>query len=346
MIGLAGTGFKQILRGMKSRLIGPKEYKGEPEEICSKAIEASWDGKYFRGSGGHYSQFWLRDFGMCSESLCELGHEEKVKKTLEKALEAFERKGKITTTIVFPDTPFNLGPYCPDSLAWLMKAINVSGYDFSAHRKLLGKEVQRFSEKTLDESGLVRTDTELGALKGGYEDKGLLYNQVMAAMLSDHLDETDLKNPLNSFDFPGIIEENFWNGESFENDLETGKVTGDANLFPYWTEVIEDENKKNSSLEKIQEKGLDQPFPLVYESGETSYQVNTAWTQIGAAWIDLFKEKEVFDTYKEKYFDWINEFGNYLECFTRGGRPFTKLIYYSDESMLWASIFLNAVKKA
>ncbi len=344
MIGLAGAGTKQMLRGIKCRITGPKRYGDNYKEICRKSIESAWDGKYFRGSGGHYSQFWTRDFGMCSKALCELGYGKKVRKTLKNALDAFERHGKLSTTIVFPDLPFNLGPYSPDTLAWTIRAIKESNYDPSKHQELLEKEVNKFAEEVVDEDGLIRTDTKLGALKGGYEEKGLLYNQVMAGMLSDDLEEIDLENPLSSFNFNKIIERNFWTGECFKNDLESDEITSDANLFPYWTGVIEDKDKKQKSLAKIQDKGLDQPFPLVYKSGPTSYQVNTAWTQIGAAWIDLFKENKVFETYKTKYINWIEKYGNYLECFDRGGRPFKKSIYYSDESMSWASIFLNAVK--
>ncbi|MCD6523035.1 MAG: hypothetical protein J7K68_04760, partial [Candidatus Diapherotrites archaeon] len=332
-------GFKQLYRGIKCRVFGVKKYKGDAEEICHQIIEDCWNENYFLGSAGHYSQFWLRDFGMCSSALVKLGYEKEVQRTIENTLNVFKRYNRIATTIIY-GKPLNIGYYSPDSLAWLVHAMVVSNY--SDHKQFVEKKAHDYFNNVIDEIGLVRTDKRFSALKGGYENQSLFYNNVMTAMLSKDLTALGFDNPFEDIDYKTILKKTFWNGSSFKNDIITDEITGDANIFPYFCNIFNDKGMMKKSINTIQSLNLDKPFPLMYKRGRTSYQVNTVWTQIGPIFIDVVSrvDKNKARFYIEQYIDIIEKYHNYLECFTEQRKPFTFFPYYCDEAMIWAAMFL------
>jgi len=338
-------GFKQLYRAVKCRALGPHRYKGNAAEICHQAVEGCWNGSYFLGSAGHYSQFWLRDFGMCVPALIRLGYEKQVQTCLDNALRVYEKHNTITTGIALSQ-PLQIGYPCPDSLAWLAHAMRAANY--TAHKKFIETKAVEYFNTTLDETGLVRKDRKFSALKGGYESQSLLYNNVMTAMLAQDLNALNFLNPFDGIDYKKIIKNAFWNGKAFKNDLITNEVTGDANIFPYFCGIFSDKSMVKSSVQALQNMSLDKPFPLMYRKGPTGYQTNTAWAQIGPIYINVVRyvDRKKADYYISQYTEQIEANHNYLELFTENGKPFAPLVppYYCDEGMIWASMFLDLIK--
>ena len=44
---------------------------------------------------------------------------------------------------------------------------------------------------------------------------------------------------------------NFWNGRYFEDDLSSDYISGDANVFPYWCNIIKDKEMLKKSIKAI-----------------------------------------------------------------------------------------------
>ncbi len=65
---------------------GIKKYKGNANAICKQIIKDCWNGKYFQVSAGHFTSFYVRDFGWCVDSLMKLGYKKEVHKTLDYVL--------------------------------------------------------------------------------------------------------------------------------------------------------------------------------------------------------------------------------------------------------------------
>ncbi|MBN3037024.1 MAG: hypothetical protein JW834_01120 [Candidatus Diapherotrites archaeon] len=337
----ASIGFKQLYRAVNP--FARKRYKGDAESICEQVVNDCWKGGYFLGSAGHYSQFWARDFGLCAEALYDLGWKQECHETLSNALKVFEKGGLASTIIA--GRPVNIGYYCPDSLAWLAHAVRVTKYDASGFSEFFRWHANEYFASVLDRAGLIRSDRPFSAIKGGYERESLLYNNVMTAMLSDDLTALGFRNPFEHIDFRSLISNRFWTGDSFRNDLARWETTGDANIFPYWCGVEQSQGMLERSLEVIRGLELDKPFPLMYKRGRTSYQVNTAWTNLGPVYMELVGrvDRELQSKYMRQYEELIEWHGNYLECFDAFGRPFWRF-YAADEGMLWAANFLKLLK--
>ena len=76
-------------RSIKVKIRGIKKYKGDADEICRQAVKACWNGKYFQVSAGHFSEFYMRDFGWSVDSLLKIGYGQEVRKTLEYVMNVY-----------------------------------------------------------------------------------------------------------------------------------------------------------------------------------------------------------------------------------------------------------------
>ena len=56
-------------------------------------------------------------------------------------------------------------------------------------------------------------------------------------------------------------------------------------------------------------------------------------------------DKELCKKYLYQYKEQILKHKNFLEVYTPNGKPFKTLFYYTDDSMLWSSIYLDLVKE-
>jgi hypothetical protein len=286
-------------KGMVRGLFGHKRYTGKAADICIQIIEDCWNGSCFMGSAGHFSQFWIRDLGMCVEPLLKLGHEARVSKSLEWALGMYEKNGRVTTTIFYDRVAIDIYDYGSDSVPFLIRALRLSGAQelAKAHRAFLQKEVNRFREVVFDESlGLVKPGKYFPGAKDCMKGSSTVYANTMMAMLSRELDLLGvLENPFKGIEFSSRIAGTFWKHDHFKDDIgDEDIISSDANVWPYWTGVIEDDEKLRASIATIVREKMDEPFPIKYTSRRypereeliprlftPNYQGNVAWTQVG-----------------------------------------------------------------
>jgi hypothetical protein len=355
-------GLRMFSRSLRVRAKGVKQYKGNAEQICKQIVKDCWNGRYFQVSNGNFPEFYMRDFGWCIDSLIKLGYKKEVRKTLEYVLSVYSRNKKITTTITPAGKCVDVFAYSPDSLAFLIRSINAAraGYLFEKYKDFLNSEIKRFYETVIDKkTGLVKSGIAFSSIKDNAKRKSSMYNNIMAAMLNNELKKTRLDNPLKKYDFKKIIKKKFWTGSYFLDDLSGKKyVSGDANIFPFWSGVFDSKDMLSSCITKMQEAGLDNPLPLRYTNKKighnmvsidffaSNYEGDIVWTHLGPLFIQLVKavDRKKASGYLKLYKCLIERYRNFLEVFNTDRTPFRSTFYYADEGMLWAANYLTLAK--
>lgn len=344
--------FRYSLRRKKN---GFKKYEGNAEEICKQIVEDCWNGRYFQVSNGHFCEFYMRDFGWCCEALLKLGYRNKVIKTLDFALGIYSKNNRLTTTITPNGKVVDIYEYSPDGLAYLMRCLRLADAKklVEKYKNFLDAEIYRYFRKIFDENtGLVRKDRYFSSMKDYSERGSSCYDNIMIAMLSKELDKLGFNNPFKNYDMKKNIKDNFWNGGYFYDDLSKKEyVSGDANLYPFWLGVFDNEDMLKSAVDSMIKAGLDNPFPLKYSSERKgkkfniiekilvpNYEGNAIWSHMGPLCVELLRkvDKKRAKLLLDKYKMMIEKYGNYLEVFDSKGLPYKTLFYYTDEGMIWA----------
>lgn len=353
-------GLRMFRRARNVKKYGWKKYNGNAEQICKQIIKDCWNGAYFQASAGHFNEFWTRDFAWCAGPLIRLGYKKEVQKTVEYALTIFKKYNKITTTISPNNIPFDFPYYAVDSVPYFIRTLNLVDKGLIKENKdFLNKKINEFFEIVIDKNtGLVRKDRHFSSIKDYSKRTSSCYGNCMAAMLSNELTKSGaLGNPFRNYDYKKIIKKTFWRKTHFIDDLSGYDfVTGDANVFPFWTGLFDDKNMLNSAIKKIQEKGLDKPFPLRYYHEKIKehkmhsvaffakdYERDTVWGHLGPLYIQVIKkaDKRLAAYYLSQYKTIIERNKNYLELFFPDQKPYCTFWYHADESMLWASMVLK-----
>ena len=352
-------GLRFLKRRVRVAFSGVKKYPGNAEKICRQVIEDCWNGKYFQTSTGNFSEFYIRDFGWCIDSLLELGYRDKVLKTLEYALSKYSKK-RLTTTITPSGKCLDVFDYAPDSLAYLLRSLRIAKAKklVNKYRLFLNKETRRFLWTVVDkDTGLVREDRHFSSMKDSSLKRGSCYDNVMLAVVSRELDMLGLANPFRKWKYYAArILKNFWNGKYFFDDVnKENSVYGDNVAVPFWLDIIKDKGMLKKSIESARKAGLDKPFPLKYSSKKLrrmniltrffagGYQDRTVWMNIGPMFAQIMKkvDKKLAASYKKKYKEVIEKNSNFLEVYDEKGNPYRTLFYYSDEGMIWAANYLT-----
>ncbi len=349
-------GSRIFLTSWKHRILS-KKYPGKAEEICQAIIKDCWNGRYFQTSTGNFSQFWTRDFGWCVQGLVKQGYQKEIHHTLRYAINRFKSVKKITTTITPRGSPFDFPAPAVDSLPWLMHAIRISKFPIYDLKTFFNQQVQVFFEYFIDkQSGLVKPNLKASSMKDMAIRKSSCYDNCLVGLLAEDLQALKLTNPFEKYDYTSLIHRHFWSGEYFFDDLtKKTYVAGDAQVFPFLTGLCKNPEMLKKVIEKVQEAGLDQPFPLKYtEKREQAkfilqelplynYEGSSIWTHMGPLWIKVVQavDAKTAAGYKETYRQWIEEQGNYLEVFTPEGKPFSTPFYRCDSGMLWAVNWLE-----
>lgn len=360
---LLPEGVRMGWRSVRRGILGHKRYRGNAQQICEQVVRDCWNGTCFVCSTGHFRQFWVRDLGMCAPALIRLGYKKEVRKTLEWALSVYERAGKVTTTIFEGEKPLDIYSFASDSFPFLLFSLKEAGMENveKKYKTLLNKEITRYAELIFDEStGLVRTGRYFPGAKDCMKGSSTTYANTMAAFLSMTFAEYPfLRNPFSGIDLKKNMMRSLWRGDHFADDMSGDDiVSGDANLWPFWTGVCDSKEMKRSAFARLRAEGLDSPFPLKYTKKRypakelfyprimtPNYQGNTIWMQVGPLFITLLREtdKERAGEHVKKYTEVIERDGTYFEIYREDGLPYTGRfgIYRADEGMVWASLFLD-----
>jgi hypothetical protein len=354
---LVGEGIRIVARSLNVRLRGFKRYEGTAKQICKRIVQGCWNGQYFQTSAsGHFAEFWTRDFGWCIDSLLKLGYRKEALKTLAYALNAFHKAGAVTTTINPQGMPFDFPCFAPDSLAFLMRALNAARARklIGQHQEFLQEELEKYVRLVIDSAtGLVR-DAPFSSMKDGAFRKQSAYDTAMVGMLSRELDKAGIEHHLP--DMRKALLDRYWAGSYFLDDLSgVHHVAGDAQVFPFWTGVIKDKGLMKKSLDAVHRAGLDVPFPLKYTAHgirpdvweqrlfTPNYEGNTIWAHMGLLYIQLLNkvDRRKAQAYIERYKDLVERYQTFLEVYEPDGtKPYSSLAYVADESMLWAANLL------
>ncbi|MBI2546595.1 hypothetical protein HYV81_05445 [Candidatus Woesearchaeota archaeon] len=347
-------------RARRVRKHGVKRYTGSAADICTNIIKDCWNSSFFQASNGHFTDFWLRDFSWCLEPLLRQGYKEECISSMKFALDAYQKNGKVTTTITKRGYCYDFPDYAADSLPYLIRNIRILADKdiLYTYEKFLNHEIEKYYAQVIDQrTGLVRKDRNFSSMKDHALRISPCYSNVMAGMLSVDLARIGiLNNPFKAHNYRRLIWEHFWNGEYFLDDLSGKKyVAGDANIFPFWSGLFNETPMLKYCITKIREAGLDHPFPLKYTGSASdlkmisagrfapNYEGTAVWTHMGPIYIKLVKEVAPLKAreYVEKYSKIIEKYGNYLEVFETNSQPYQTRFYYADEGMLWASMFLD-----
>jgi hypothetical protein len=305
-------------------------------------------------STGNFNQFYARDFGMCIKSLLYLGYKDKVRLTLKYAMDKYKQSGIITTQITPLGKPVDFPYFTPESASYMLNSLLILNDKklIEEYKEIFFNIAVKIKQEDI-ENGLLRKDKRYSSMKDHSIRVSDCYNNAFLVLFSKNLkkigiDVLDIKTS----DFKKA----FWTGKYFKDDLSRFNVcSSDANVYPYWTQIIQDKKMLKLSITEILHKNLDKPYPLRYMSSEDikhkfhfanilvpGYEKNSVWVHLGMNFLEVLEnyDKKLLKKYLKTYETLILKHKNFLEVYDFNGNPFSKPLYESDENMLWASIFL------
>jgi hypothetical protein len=348
---------------------GHTRHPGDAAAIIRACVAACWNGRTFTASPGHFDMFWTRDLGFSAPALVRIGEGERVRASLAYALEVWTRRGShVTTTINYGDRPADVFEYGVDSLPLLLAALRAAAANdlVERHRDWLATEVAWFADRVVDPAtGLVRADRTYSAHRDTVVNRSTAYGNAMVALLGKTLAETGwLGSPLERHfegDYDRLLRECFWDGDHLRDSLSDSVVSGEANVWPFFTGVVTDPQMLATALAHLEANGFCDPFPLRYETMRRparevwftrhvlpDYQGTTVWTSLGAIYLQLLQSVDPDAAAREidRYRAWIERDGTYWEVLDGRGRPWIspRRLFIGEESMLWSAIFLDLLE--
>ena len=360
-LALVGAGVNVATRSLWRRLFGWKRYAGGAPDICAAILEDCWTGEFFAGSAGHFKQFWTRDLAMCTPALVRLGHRERVVRSWQWGLERFERAGRITTTIFNRRFARDVYAYACDSLPLLLWGLHAAGapHLIERHRELLAREIARYHEIVFDpQLGMARPDGYFSGPRDCMTGRSTVFANTMIALLGRLTDEMGLPNPFRGHDLVSAMWQHHWMGDHFRDSLCRDLPSGDANVWPFFFDVVTDRQMQRRALAALDERGYTRPLPLRYfptrlpeaelpvpRAATPNYQGDPSWMQLGAAYLKVLGavDRAHMTWHRANVAQIIERDRNYLEVYNTDGSPYRgrAFLYYADEGMLWAAMFLD-----
>ncbi|RME31848.1 hypothetical protein D6789_01445 [Candidatus Woesearchaeota archaeon] len=350
-------------RALRCRFRGPERFEGNARQVCRAVIERCWNDEqhHFMTSAGNYPVFYARDFGMCVDSLLALGMHDRVRTTLQYALNRYAAHGRFRLAINHKGVPFDFPDvYAPDGLAFLLHSLAALGDESLVHQyaAFLNQELRRFKELVIDPTtGLVR-DGYFSSMRDYAIRNSSCYDNVMAFAIQQRATQLGLENPL-PWNYPDLIKRHFWNGTNFVDDRSPDAVmTGDANVIPFWFNVFPEPEAATlwaSVQQRLIEGGFEDPFPLRYEQGRNSmrkmfwldtltdsWELDTVWMHLGNLFLQVLAryDEALARHYLERHQALIEREHCYPEVLTKTGALHKSLFFSSDTSMLWAANWL------
>jgi hypothetical protein len=359
---LMGAGINVAVRSLFRRLFGWRRHRGDAAEICRRVVDSCWTGEFFAGSAGHFKQFWTRDLAMCTPALCRLGRRDQVIQSLAWGLERFEKAGRITTTIFNRRFARDVYAYASDSLPMLLFALRMADapHLIDRHRALLTRETTRYIESVFDpELGMARPNGYFSGPRDCMTGRSTVFANTMIALLIKLLDvDRRLPNPLAGHDLQALLVRHYWTGDYFRDSLDRELPSGDANVWPFFFDVLDDDDMKRRAFATLEARGFTKPVPMRYFERRMpeaelpiprfftpNYQGDPSWTQLGPAYLRLLSnvDRLKMEEHRAAMAQFIERDGNYIELYNTDGKPYSgrALFYYADQGMIWAAMFLD-----
>ena len=354
---------------LRRQFRGHTRHAGTATSIITSCIDACWNGRTYTASPGHFDMFWTRDLSFSAPSLVRLGQRSRVHASLAHALDVWtRRRSHVTTTIHYFDRPGDVYEYGVDSLPLLMAALRAADATdlVERHRDWLQAEVAHFHAMVVDPTtGLVRADRKFSAHRDTVVNRSNAYGNTMVALLAKTIEETGwFESPFVDIfrgDYGRLLVEHFWDGDHFRDALGDDTVSGEANIWPFYTGVIAEPSTIGRALAYLDANGFCDPYPLRYETCRRpekevwltrhvlpDYQGSTVWTSLGAMYLQVLRTVNpvLAATETARYVEWIERDGTFWEVMNADGQNWVspRWIMIGEESMLWSAIFLDALE--
>lgn len=352
------------LRILRRRIRGPRRFRGDAAAICRAVVDACWTGEYLAASAGHFRQAWTRDLGFAAGALVRIGAGERLRASLAWLLDVFDRAGRVTTTVFPGRRPRDIWTFGADSLPLLLHALRVAGASDLVDRfgDFLRREIDRYRRVVLDErTGLVRDDRFFSTHRDTVRTRSNAYANAMLVLLDRTLRETGwFRSPVGPAAAERFVDR-FWRGDRFVDRPDSGVVTGDATVVPFFFGVVPDELGLRPALRAAETAGLCAPLPLRYAARQEradqnalqgwllpDYQGTAIWTSLGAMYLALLARADpvAAEPVGDRYRALIEAEGTVWEVLEERGnrlRPYRGRYgcFVADEGMLWAAIFAD-----
>lgn len=328
---------------------GWKRYQGSANAICDAIIKDCWNGSYLQASAGHFCQFYARDIGIASN---HLGDKEKLRATLSYALECFTKHGSVTTSITPKGQCFDFPMFAPDSLAFVLRALSSARACeiVKEHKAFLEDQISDWCTKTLAGDGFVKRNVHFSSMRDHAIRSSSCYDNIMVLLLKQEAAKLKLKTPSIMLTRARFVRE-FWTGTHFRDERDNNRVSGDANVVPFWLGVVNSKSKARKALSTLDSKGMTKPLPLAYnppgqsprmiaaEAFVPGWEREARWMQLGLMYAIVANscDKALYDNARAAILARIETDQNVLEVFTPEGTPYRSMFYHADEGMLWGA---------
>lgn len=342
---------------------GFKKYEGDAKKICKEIVNDCWTDEYYKGSAGHFSDFWLRDFCFCIPGLLKLGYKKECKQSLRYALSKYKKYNKITTTISPNGVPYDNSTFGWESVAYVLRSIILLN-DKEAlgdYKDFLNEMIDYYFEKYAENNtGLPIRDYHFTSMKDFAKRKQACVDVCFLAETQKNTELLGLVNPLAKYDYKKILMEKYWTGEYFLDDLSGKKyLAGDANIIPFYLGIIKDKEILKKTIKTLRKHRFDDPMPLRYthhaeedvnfhmiEIFVSGYEKSSTWPQLGLLYVTIVKDidDKLAKEYLISFTRTIENYKNFPELFTRDMKIFKTPFYYCDEGMNWAAMYLELVE--
>lgn len=334
--------------------------EGTAQEICDAVIEQCWNGTFYQTSTGNFTYFWVRDFGSVAESLCALGHTDRVHTSLKWALAHYMESNAITLCITSEGRLFDSPTRGIDTLPWLMHAIWASGYRLTSKERSFLVEKLREYQADFIEPATGNLISQIGAAE--LRD-GVLYDRsAYAVTLIGHMAKCVVELGMaDAFPYaPGIYRNllirEYWNGHYFDADMRTKAFSAECALMPFALGLVDDADMLERTLDYIRDHDLSLPHAMKYtdtprafhyrfwaKTVMANYAGDTIWTWHGAYYMRLLRQlnRPEFAECNRAFTEMVERFGTFPELLHPDGTLYKSLIYKSSAGMIWAALYID-----
>lgn len=357
--GLIGT-LRALYRQIINRYFGKIErFDGDAQQIGEQIVERVWQGEFYRTSLGHFDFFWMRDFGTVARSLTNLGHKDRVQRTLTWALMNFMKSNHVTQCIDHAGNAFNQpAKKSVDALPWLLHSLVVSNYQLRPiERRFLNERLAHYTEVYLTPEGDLKQGVRFAELRDAVNYDRSAYAIALIARMSVCAKELDLHFGFTVETYQEILKKEYWNGKFFKADRVTNVYSSESALMPFFHDIITDKKMVNATMDYIAQRKLNKPYPLQYgeHSDKFHYRITmnntimpqytgtTLWTWHATFYLHILKHYKHAD-YKEnydKFTELIERHGTYPELVNHDGSWYKAPFYMADPGMIWIALYME-----
>jgi len=346
-------------RQLHNRYFGTIErFEGDARAICNQILDKLWQGDFYRTSLGHFDFFWMRDFGTVAQSLVRLGHTDKVHHTLKWVLRMYRRANIVSTCIDKNGNCFEAPGRAIDTLPWLLHCIVVSDYPLNkSERTFLEKQLRKHRKIYLEADGSIKS-MNFGEMRDAVKYDRSAYAVSLVGRMAF------CARALQLSAFPFAVEQyrddllkNYWNGEYFNADMKTNAFSAECALFPFFLDIVDNEVHAGKTMDYINKKKMNKPYPLVYTKqpdeftyhwwmtapAMPNYAGNSVWSWHGEFYLHVLRKynRPEYDEQYASFCAMIERHGTFPEMLNKDGSWYYAPIYRGDPGMVWVALFLE-----